>query len=702
MRLFLAAFCFLAVLPAMGAAQLRLETDKDTIDYTIVKFGFYRDVPVRATNISLTTVNVNLAKIVDQNSAPNEFQIIVPQPPVFHIDSGDGRTIIVRFTPSGPGLRTAVLDLMTDDGDKHVQLLGIGATIQPDILMQPQSIDFGMLAPGEHKDTTIFVIGSDKDSATIDWIGVNNDNGEVDFDVTPIDPNVTFPLIIRKGDTLKLNARFTGMNASGPRTGRTIMEGEVSGEVVCEFRGGVGVPDMAFTPQLLDLGIVPQGVSVDTFITIASIGQSPVNLQRIDKPKLPYSISGLPSFPFSVAPGDSIRIAVHFDAAAPGDFEEGMLAYSKNGSETALNRTALLKAIVIPHVLSVNSPQPFVVSCAVDSVYLRTVTISDTGRYPITVSRALCADSGFSLTYPVSFPDTIPSGVKRDILVTFQSGTGAFTSDTFCVVTIMSGSRVIIADTIHITRTTENARFGVAQISPATMIPNSNTIGVVTVSDLARYKLTSLKLDLAIDPPDVAVIDTLNVTVDNSIFPNAVVKAGYDNAAKKYTATLTSTTELPSSPVIPFLHVPLKYFVAKDSSAVLHVSMHSPEKDGCVNFADESVTISSASGCGDQEIRHLFENVPLISKVTIAPNPVQGRHISVSFFNSADILLSADLLDLQGKIIIHHDELSLTKGWNTLALETASMASGAYSIQLSARTPDGHLQHITGSIILSH
>ncbi|MEP7234384.1 MAG: hypothetical protein ABI778_03720, partial [Ignavibacteriota bacterium] len=176
MQFVLGALSLMLFLPALAVGQLRISTDKDTINYSVVKFGFYRDASVRATNISDSTVYITSAKIVDKISVPNEFQIVVPQPPIFHIDSGDGRTIIVRFIPTGPGVRTAILVLKTADGDKLIELTGIGATIQPDITVLPTLIDFGTLAPGEFKDTTLLVVGGDKDSATIQWIGVENDN----------------------------------------------------------------------------------------------------------------------------------------------------------------------------------------------------------------------------------------------------------------------------------------------------------------------------------------------------------------------------------------------------------------------------------------------------------------------------------------------------------------------------------------------
>ena len=697
----IAVLLFLLALPSLGRAQLRISTDKDTVDFTKVKLPYSRDGLIRVTNISLATVYINDMRIVDQNANFGEFQIIDPLPPIYHIDSGDGRTIMLLFQPSSMGLRTAVLDIMTDDGDKEIELIGEGSTIQPDIMMVPQFIEFGMLAPGEFKDTTVLVIGGGKDSATIAWFDVANDNGSVYFDVTTVDPSVTFPIVVHNSDTLKLKARFTAMNSSGVRTGRAIMQGEVSGVTICEFRGEIGIPDMTFTPQVLDLGIVPQGASVDTIIFIASTGESSVSLQRVDSPNLPYSISGVPSLPYSIIAGDSLKIPIHFNAIAPGDYEEPIDAFSKNGSATGLNRSALLKAFVIPRVLGKISPQPFVVSCAIDSVYQRILTVVDTGNFPITISGVATSDTNFKVTYPGIFPDTIIKGGKRDIVITFKPSSGSLVTDSSSIINVMTGNRVIVADTIALIAMPENALLAAKPIISPTPKQYSNSIGIVSVSDLSRYTLNSLEMEFTLDPPDVAEIDTLNVAVDRSVFPNATVKAGYDKSLQRYVAVITSTTPLPSSPVIPFLQIPLRYYVAKESSAILSVATRSPEKDGCLSFANDSVTVSSANGCGDQQIRNALNNELILSGMTITPNPANGDHISVLFINAESIALSSELADINGKVIASQFGTSFMKGQNMLIFDIRDISSGTYSLHLHARTSNGHFQDAFGSIILS-
>ncbi|MDP4235608.1 MAG: choice-of-anchor D domain-containing protein [Bacteroidota bacterium] len=694
------AVLLLVTLPLMGVAQLRIATDRDTVDFTKVKFGYSRDATIRVLNISTSTVDVNTMTIVDQNSVAGEFQIIVPQPTTYHIDSGDGRSVILRFRPSSSGIRTAALEIFTDDGIKEVILNGEGSTIQPDILVVPQSIDFGMLAPGEFKDTTILVIGGDKDSATIQWINVANDNGEIDFDVAPLDPNVSFPIGIKTGDTIVLNARFIGQNFSGPRTGRATMEGEVSGGILCLFRGAVGIPDMVFTPQLLDLGVVPQGSSVDTFISISSIGESSVKLQKIDPPNPPYSISQVPSFPYSVAPGDSLKIGVHFTATNPGDFEEGISAYSKNGKAQTINRSALLKAIVIPSVLTKQSPTPFVVSCAVDSQYQRILSISDTGIYQISVSGVACSDPDIKIQYPRLFPDTIRPGESRNIVINYDAHSNSSGGNHSLIVDVLTGGRVVIADTVRVIVQPETAKLAIARFVSQTSA-YIDDIGIVTQSDIARYKISNLTLAVTIDPSDVAEIDTQNVVIDQSIFPDATAKTTFDRLSGIYSIDISSTTLLPSSPLHAFVHIPIKYYIAKDSSAILRITTSSSDEVGCLGFEDDSITISSSGNCGDGLVRKQLKNTNLFTVTNVLPNPVRGDRVRISFTNADDMSMLAELADITGKRVLRLDAGYFLKGLNTTTLKLPSLASGEYNLHLIGKMSDGKEAEMFETLILA-
>ncbi len=698
----LAAVFFILALPVLGEAQLRISTDKDSLDFTKVKVGFSRDGTIRVSNISLVTVFINDMTILPQNSVTGEFQIIVPSPPVYHVDSGDGRTIIIRFKPNVTGFRTAALDIFTDDGIKEIELIGEGSTIQPDILLKPQFIDFGTLAPGEFKDTTLTLIGGDKDSATVTWVNVANDNAAIHFDVTPLDPSAVFPLGVASGDTLKLNVRFSAFNSSGLRTGRALMEGEVSGEVLCEFRGSVGIPNMVFSPQLLDLGIVQQGSVVDTFITIASIGETSVKLQEVLPPGLPYySISNIPSLPYPIFPNDSLKIGIHFSADLPGDWEDAINAYSKNGSASRINKSALIKAIVIPRVLSKISPIPFVVSCAIDSTYSRTLTITDTGNFGIFISGINCSNPEFSISYPSPFPDTLITGSKRNITITFKPNLGSVVKNKTCIVNVMTGGRIILSDTILLITQSENVQLAAVPLTSINTVQYSNTVGILSVNDLARYQISSLEMEMSVDPPDIAEIDIANVTLNTTILPNAALKITFDQTTKKYLAVISSTSNLSSLPSVPFLHVPLRYFVAKESSAIFRIVARSPEKDGCVNFTVDSFIVKNTDVCGDMQIRNFFNNIPLLSAVSISPNPSSGKQINVSFVGVENILLSSEIFDMTGKIIVRHSAISFKKGENILAMSVVNLPSGEYSLHLIARTSDGQSQDVFDKIILS-
>ena len=271
-----------------------------------------------------------------------------------------------------------------------------------------------------------------------------------------------------------------------------------------------------------------------------------------------------------------------------------------------------------------------------------------------------------------------------------------------CIVNVMTNGRVILSDTITLTVQTEIALLTPTQILSTTQTPYSNTVGIVSVNNIDKYKINSLEMVLWIDPPDVAEIDTLNVKIDKTILPDASVKAGFNKSLNKYIATITSSSLLASSPVIPFLYIPLHYFVAKDSTATLRVLTRSPEKDGCVNFVNDSIVISSSNGCGDPILRNFLSDSPLLKNILIAPNPSSGDHITISFLNAGDISLLIQISDMTGRTILCQNGVTFIKGKNTIQIAGPGFASGQYVLQLIAKTIDGHIQNATGTFIISH
>ncbi len=699
MRRFTAALLLSLCCPLLGAAQLRIATSADSLVFPTTKIGFSRDRSVRLTNISQTTVNINSLSVVPFFAAQYEFDIYTPTVPSFSLDSGEGINLIVRFKPESAGFHSAALVIETDEGEKLVNLYSDATLLEPEVHMNPLVLDFGTLAPGESKDMTFQMASAGLDIATVDFIEMENDDGAVFFDATPADPRMVFPLPIRPQDTAKFTARFNAFGPNGKRSGRAVMEGLVTGQITCEFKGRVGWPDLAFNPQVIDLGVVVQGTSVDTFATIYSVGESPVYVTQVSPPVAPYSISGVPPFPLGVIPGGSIRIGVHFDAIGPGIFQDKITALAKPVSVYLLNSTAFLKATVIPRVLSHTSPERFIVSCAVDSDYEHTFTISDTGQYPISISGISFSDDRFGATYPLSFPDTLYPGNTRDIVITFKSK--GHVGDTNCIVTLLTGSTPILTDTIHVLSFEDRTKLQLVTLPNSQKKLYVNEAGILSLPDFGRFGLTSLEMNMAIDPPDVAEIDTINTKIDDTIFPNATITVHFDPILKAYHAEIHSLTPLPASPLIPFVHIPLHYFVSRDSTAWLHITdVHSSEKEECVIFSDDSMQISSEGSCGDPEIRNLLNAKPLFSELGVTPNPSETHYTTASFMTSENILASLAIIDISGETVFRSDGYFFQKGKQFIRLDLSSLSSGTYLFRLSGYSQAGQWQNISSVFIL--
>src|SRR5205085_10369711 len=125
--------------------------------------------------------------------------------------------------------------------------------------------------------------------------------------------------------------------------------------------------------------------------------------------------------------------------------------------------------------------------------------------------------------------------------------------------------------------------------------PHHGSIGLVTASDISRLNINTLDFDIKIIPADVAEIPVSGVKIDNAVFPNATVTTTFDSISGIYHSHVTSTTFFPQISAIPFLLVPLNFFIGKDSSASLLIAAKSPEKEGCIEFDTTKTTIGTTN-----------------------------------------------------------------------------------------------------------
>ncbi len=652
-----------------------LISSKDTIDFGNVKIGLPRQSTAIITNDAVTTIDVSDIRIITMISVPSEFTFISILNVPLTLISGEARQIILRCRPIAVGVRTAVLQMITTTNDTLSVVLKVnGTTIQPDVLIDPPSIDFGIRLPGQVIDTTFIVTSIGPDSATIQNYSVANDNGAIYFDIVPDDPTIQLPLVLTVGKSMKFHAHFNTSLAQKSYTGHAEILGIVSGSTTCFFEGRVGLPDISVSPGILDFGILPLGSSLDSVIVLKNTGEVAAHIQTISNPNTPFSLKNPPPA-FDIQPGDSAKIVVSVFATKTGTYSAPIDILEKSPGVTGVNKSMLLEVRVVPQVLSATVTKTIDVACGLDSVYSFTYILRDTGAYSIVVDGLFSTNT--SLTIPTGvFPDSLHPSTIKSLQLQFHCDSTSI-QDSFIVITVQAYGKPLLYDTIkiHIIERTQPV------VLQRSIINSSNNIVVKIATDLTLYKLSSVRFLISISPSDVA--ELLADSIISSI-PGATIHLT-NVSAGKYEVLISSKAATYLSNFDSLFSFALTYYISTDTIATVVVQTIADEKLGCLNFEPDSVKVITPPNCANGLLRAALRNEFLIDDFHFLANPITATTIVPIFSLHKDASLRAEFYNSKG-VGVMTVNYPYQSALNDLqfSIDVSSLPAGAYYLRISA------------------
>lgn len=652
-----------------------LISSKDTIDFGKIKIGFQRQNSAIITNDALTTIDISDIRIITMISVPSEFTFISVLSVPLTLPSGVGRQIILRCKPIAVGLRTAILRMVTTNGDSLLVVLKVdGSTIQPDITIDPPIIDFGIRLPGQVIDTTFIVKSIGPDSATIQNYSVANDNGAIYFDIVPDDPTIQLPVVLTVGKSMKFHAHFNTSLAQKSYTGHAEMLGIVSDSTTCFFEGRVGLPDISVSPGILDFGVLPLGSSLDSVIVIKNSGEVSAHIQTISNPNAPFSLKNPPAT-FDIKPGDSVKIAVSVFAAKTGTFSAPIDILEKSPGVTGINKSMLLEARVVPQVLSATVTKTIDVACGLDSVYSFAYTLRDTGAYSIVVDGLNSTNT--SLTIPGGvFPDSLHPSTIKSLQLQYHYDSTSF-QDSLIVITVQAYGKPLLYDTINVRVISRNQPV----VLQRSVINTSNKIVVKTAADIESYKLSTIRFLISISPSDVAdlIYDSITTAIPAATMSLTNVGTG------KYELLVTTKAPTFLSNFDSLFSFALKYYVASDSVATVIVETIADEKSGCLNFGADSVQVTTPTNCANDLLRAGLRNELLIDNFHFSANPISNTTLVPIFSLHKDASLRAEFYNSSGIGVktVTYPQQSVSNEVQ-LPIDVSSLPMGAYYLRISA------------------
>ncbi|WP_158501504.1 choice-of-anchor D domain-containing protein [Vitiosangium sp. GDMCC 1.1324] len=482
------------------------------------------------------------------------FTLVSPPGTPFTLAAGDSKTLSVKFSAATETAEAGTLTFTTGDTDYSSVGVSIsGKGVRPQLMLSATELDFGERRVDTSFTKTVTVSNNGTGPIHISTISII---GSAAFTVFP---NTAFDLAA--GTSKQLSVTFsptTQTTESGLLTLTTTDSEWSSAEV--DLSGKGVKPNLVLSPTPLTFGEQRVETSTTRTVTVRNNGTGPIRIETV-------SISGSSAFSvpaiaaFDLAAGASRDLSVTFSPTTETD-ASATLILTTDYVVASTSSVPLTGKGVKPNLVLSSADLAFGEQ-RVDTSNTKTVTLSNTGSGPITISAVSIAGSAaFSLVLPPTTPFLLAAGTNKTLSVKFSPTTQTAEAGTLLLdTTDPDWSRVTVNLSGRgvkptITLSTTELAFGDQRV-------DTNNTKTVTVTNTGSGSLNITALSITgpftVSPPDAFSLvagDSKVLTVKFSPTADAEATgtlglATNDLAAPNPAVTLTGRGVKPNFSVSP-------------------------------------------------------------------------------------------------------------------------------------------------------
>lgn len=373
----------------------------------------YGNVPVGASASQMFLIsNLGLATLVItdvQQLGANVDQFTLdgpgaPQPPPYSMSPGVTIGVQISFRPTSPGAKSATVRVISNDPDESpfdVNLSGVG--VAPDIAISPTSKNYGLVLKGSSSNQTFSV--SNTGAVTLNVTSTTltgSDPGQY----TISSGGGAFSLAAGAKRDIVISFRPTALGVKNAIF-RVVSNDPDENPLDVALTGTGVAPDIDCTPAAYAYGTVLVDSSASQSFVVKNTGTATLNISStslMGTDSLEYAISN--GGAFSLAPGSTRNITIHFSPHSAGDTNALMRIVSDDADENPLD---------VP--LSGTGVEPEM-AVSPDSATYGHVRIGSSAPQTFIISNAGTAELNISAT-EIAGPDSLQ--------FTIDSGAGPFT-----------------------------------------------------------------------------------------------------------------------------------------------------------------------------------------------------------------------------------------------------------------------------------
>lgn len=360
------------------------------------------------------------------------------------------------------------------------------------LTISPATVAFSNVVTGTSATQTITLDNTGSGSVTVSQANATGSG----FTLT----GLTLPLTLVAGQTASFNAVFSP-GAAGSVTGSISLISDASNspatvsltgtgnasqatgsEGTSQPAGTSGASQASVTPASLNFGTVDVGFRSTARLTMSNTGTSAVTVSQVSATGNGFSVSG-PSLPVTLTVGKAASFEVAFTPVTAASSTGGVSIVSDASSAPV---TIPLSGTGATLLLALSPANVSFGSVATGSSSTQTVTLSNTGTAPVTISQAT-ASTGFSIS-GLSLPMTLAAGQSASFNAVFAPAAAGNATGSISVVSNASNSPGAIS--LSGTGSTQSLSLNPSSLSFGNITIGNNSVLPVVVTNTGTASVT--------------------------------------------------------------------------------------------------------------------------------------------------------------------------------------------------------------------
>jgi hypothetical protein len=383
--------------------------------------------------------------------------------------AGQSLTLTVSFAPATAGSATGSLSVVSNATNSPTTIALSGTGIQPQISVSPASASFGNVMVGASNSQALTINNTGTANLSVTQAALAGTG----FSLT----GLTLPLTVAPGGSSSFTVGFTPASASSFAGSVTLANNSPSSPLVVALAGTGVAPALQLTasPVSLSFGSIATGTSTTQSVTVTNTGNSSVTISQISESGTGFSAAGF-TVPLTLAAGQSMTFSVTFDPATTGSLS-GSVTITSTASNSpatiALSGTGVQAQIsVIPASVSFGN-------VTVGVTDTQSITIQNAGTANLSVTQAVVAGTGFTLS-GLAVPLSVVPGGSSTSTVAFTPGSASS----------FTGSLTLVSNTTNSPLVVALAGTGISPILQLTVTPASLSFGSITTGTSTTQSVT--------------------------------------------------------------------------------------------------------------------------------------------------------------------------------------------------------------------